>query len=288
MLPTQDQDSAPLLRHRDLDLFLFSTDTHRIRSSVEAGVAGIIVDWERIGKRTRQRSADTQIGRDTLEDLERVRASTSARVICRINNHLPKLREEAEAALCGGADEILLPMVRSVAEVETALGLVGGRAGLGILIETVEALEQVEQLARLPLSRVYVGLNDLAIERGTSSIFSAVSDGTVERIRTKIRVPFGFGGLTLPDRGVPIPCRLLMGEMARLACDFTFLRRSFHRDTREIGPAAGVAQIARAFRAARERSVQAVERDRVALGVAIRAASRSDLPGQVASAARGA
>ena len=34
-------------------------------------------------------------------------------------------------------------------------------------------------LCRLPLTRVYVGLNDLSIDRGLANIFTSVADGTV-------------------------------------------------------------------------------------------------------------
>jgi hypothetical protein len=270
----------------DLQLFLFSTDTDMIRSSVAGGVAGIVVDWERIGKWNRQSSADTQISHDTFEDLVRVREATSLPVICRIDNHAPAFGEQVRTALSGGANEILLPMVRSVNEVETILDLVAGRAGVGILIETTEAVTLVESLARLRLSRVYLGLNDLAITRGAASIFSAVLDGTVEHVRRQVGVPFGFGGLTLPDRGAPIPCRLLLGEMARLRCDFSFLRRSFHRDTRAIGPAEAIPEIARAFRQACRRSADEVRRQRAMFETAVLATVPGEPPGTDAASER--
>jgi hypothetical protein len=163
-------------------------------------------------------------------------------------------------------------MVRSVREVEKILDQVGGRAGLGILIETVEAVTLAAPLGQLPLTRVYVGLNDLAIARGAASIFAAILDGTVERVRQQITVPFGFGGLTLPNRGAPVPCRLLLGEMARLACDFSFLRRSFRRDAQGVGPAKAAQEIACAFRQAQQRNLVEVQRDHVRLEAAILAA----------------
>jgi hypothetical protein len=101
---------------------------------------------------------------------------------------------------------------------------------VGILVETLDAVARAAELARLPLTRAYLGLNDLAIERQSCSIFAAVADGTLEHVRRPFEVPFGFGGLTLPEGGSPLPCRLLMGEMARLGCRYSFLRRSFHRD----------------------------------------------------------
>ena len=133
-------------------------------------------------------------------------------------------------------------MVRSAGEVADAIRVARGRCGVGILVETVDAVRNAAELARLPLSRVYVGLNDLSIERGSRSIFEALTDGLVDEVRPLFTVPFGMAGLTLPDCGRPIPCRLLIGEMARLACDFSFLRRSWRRDvsgaTRGRGAAA--------------------------------------------------
>jgi len=259
---------------KSLDRFsltVFSTQPDFIRRAVAAGVDEIIVDWENRGKQDRQAFADTEINHDTLDDLRRVRACTDARVICRVNPFDGITPDEVEQAVGAGADEILLPMVRSLQEVAAVLSCVNGRCGVGILIETVDAVRRVEELARLPLSRVYVGLNDLAIERSTPNIFTALADGTVERIRRSCRAPFGFGGLTLPERGHPIPCRLLIGEMARLNTDFSFLRRSFYRDVRGRDVTVEVPRILEAIRQSRLRSPQAVAQDRSELELAIRA-----------------
>jgi hypothetical protein len=245
---------------RDFGLLLFSNRPEFASRSVAAGAAGIIVDWEHLGKATRQLDRDTEINRHTAADLRRIRACTDAPVICRVNGDHARREEEVEEAVAGGADEILLPMVRAEAEVEEVLGQVAGRCRVGILVETVDAVERAPRLARLPLSRVYVGLNDLHIERGTPSIFTSLADGTVERVLRCFRVPYGFGGLTLPDRGNPIPSRLLMGEMIRLGCRFSFLRRSFHADVAD--PATGIPRIQAALTAMRSRDPEAVARDR--------------------------
>ncbi|MEW6231239.1 MAG: aldolase/citrate lyase family protein [Chloroflexota bacterium] len=260
-------------------LFLFSTNPIFIRQAVAAGVKGIIVDWEYIGKETRQAFADTQITRDTLDDLRRVRACTEALVICRINSYGATTVEEVDQAIGAGADEVLLPMVRAVEEVERVLDQARGRCGVGILVETVAAAKIAKELACLPVSRIYVGLNDLAIERKTPNIFTAVADGTVERIRRAFHVPFGFGGLTLPDRGYPIPCRLLIGEMARLPCDFSFLRRSFHRDIQGRDLAVEIPRLLEALRRACLRSPEAIARDQSDLAQAIAAWSSEIVKG---------
>lgn len=255
--------------NRSFTLVLFSTNTRFIRQAVAAGVGAVIVDWENIGKRARQNGLDTEINHDTLADLQRVRACTRARVICRVNSCSGAMALEIEQAVAAGADEVLLPMVRTVGEVESALALAAGRCGVGILIETEEAVQLAPRLNRLPITRVYVGLNDLAIERRAPSIFTALIDGTVEQIRSAVTVPFGFGGLTLPDRGEPIPCCLLIGEMARLGCDFSFLRRSFHRDIQGRSLAFEIPNLHRAIQQARERPLPVIARQREALEAAV-------------------
>ena len=236
------------------DLCLFSTDTADIAAAVGSGVDAIVVDWETRGKVERQAGADTEINADSLDDLRRVRAATRATVICRINAVGPTTVEEVAGAAREGADEILVPMVRTPGDVERVLALAPAGVRVGILIETVDAVAEAAMLAGLPLSRVYVGLNDLAIERRSSSIFAALADGTIDRLRPLFPMPFGFGGLTLPERGCPIPCRLLIGEMARLECGFSFLRRSYKRDMRGRVPQAEIPRLRAALEQARRRS----------------------------------
>jgi hypothetical protein len=244
------------------ELLLFSTAPSVIRRANKAGIGGFIVDWENRGKEERQNGADTQINYDTVDDLARVRAATEGRVICRINATGPATAMEADIAIEYGADEILLPMVESVAEVESLLRHVDGQCGLGILIETTAALGITRELANLPLKRVYAGLNDLAIQRGTPNIFEALADGTIDRIRERFTVPFGVAGLTLPDRGVPIPCRLLIAELIRLQCSFSFLRRSFHRDMQNRDMQVEIPRIHAAIDEARTRSPREIFVDR--------------------------
>ena len=213
-----------------MDLFLFTVDARWGSAVVAAGAAGIVVDWERRGKERRQRGEGTQINADTPDDLARMRAATDGRLLCRINGHGPWTRAEVDEAVARGADEVLLPMVRTTEEVDRTLDLVGGRCGLGILIETQAAVDRAAALARRPLSRIYVGLNDLRIDRRSGELFRPLVDGTVDAVRAEVLAPFGVGGLTLPGRGAPVPSDLLAAELVRLGADFTFLRRSFTAD----------------------------------------------------------
>jgi hypothetical protein len=228
-------------------LFLFSTSEAYV-PAVEAGaIDGVVVDWETADKHERQVDRDLQIGTDTQADLARIRAATRGRVLCRVNGPGAETAAEVERAIEGGADEVLVPMVRNVEEVETVLEAASGRCDVGILVETEAAVASSRELSRLPLARAYVGLNDLAIDRGSDSIFDPLVDGTLERLRATFDCPFGFGGLTVPASGAPIPSRLLIAETARLRCDFGVLRRSFLADVPPERAAAAAEEIRSAY-----------------------------------------
>ncbi|WP_051809757.1 aldolase [Actinoplanes subtropicus] len=236
-------EAATAQRGQAPAFFLFHTDPQVVAEATRAGVDGFVVDWERRGKRRRQAGQDTQINGDTLADLERVRSATAARVLCRVNGFGPWTRREIDAAVYAGADEVLLPMVTGTGEVDRALRFVGGRCGLGILIETRAGVAAAPGLGRRPLSRVYLGLNDLRIDRGSDNLFEPLVDGTADEVRSWVTGPlFGVAGLTLPDRGAPVPSRLIAAELVRLRADFTFLRRSFLADTagKPLAPAVAV------------------------------------------------
>lgn len=217
-----------------LELMLFETSSVGAREAVRHGVAAFLVDWEQAGKYERQQNFDTEVNGHGVEELRAVSGVAGTSVWCRING--AGCPCEIEAALEAGARGIFLPMVRCAADVERVVRVVDGRSEIGILVETVEGLRCVRDLAVLPLNRVYFGLNDFAISRGGGNIFRAVLDGSVERAREAFAdIPFGFGGITAVDAGSPLPCARLIEEMARLRCAFSFLRRSFRRDVARLG-----------------------------------------------------
>ncbi len=249
-----------------LDPILFAHGPELVRTALAAGIGSFIVDWEWRDKERRQRGADTEINRDTVEDLARLSALGAERRLCRINRLGPWTAREVDDALAAGATDLLLPMVEAPAEVEELLERCAGRCRTGILVETVRGVEAAAELAALPLDRVYVGLNDLAISRGSECLFEAVADGTVERLsHTFAGTRFGFGGLTVADGGRPLPSRLLMAEMVRLGCAFTFLRRSFRRDTAGRDMARELARMRSLWEDLAGRDEDEVERDRAAL-----------------------
>ena len=221
------------------ELFLFENDVQRAKSAVAAGISNFLVDWEYMGKDLRQMGYDTEILAADPNDLHALCEIENSTVWCRINQYGSHSKKEIDRAIRAGAQGIFLPMVRSCAEVEEFLSYVNGRCETGILIETTEAYHAARELSKLPFERVYFGLNDYAISRGGGSIFQAVKDGSVERIREIFSDKvFGFGGVTAIDAGNPVPAKHLLQEMSRLNCHFSFMRRSFRRDTegKEMAP----------------------------------------------------
>ncbi len=223
-----------------MDLYLFTIDERWGADVVAAGATGVVVDWERRGKARRQAGEGTQINADTPADLARMRAATDGRLLCRINGWGPWTPAEVDEAVARGADEILLPMVRTPREVDRTLDAVAGRCGLGSLVETQDAVHRVHELARRPLSRLYLGLNDLRIDRRSDNLFTPLVDGTVDAVRAAVPGRFGVAGLTLPGGGFPVPSSLLAAELVRLGADFTFLRRAFTADVAGRDPAVEV------------------------------------------------
>jgi hypothetical protein len=256
-----------------VDLFLFTVDTAWGPDVLTAGAAGIVIDWERRGKLRRQLGEGTQINSDTVEDLARMRAATDGRLLCRINGYGPWTAGEVADALAAGADELLLPMVRGTEEVDRTLDLVAGRCGLGILVETQDAVDRAAALARRPLSRVYVGLNDLRIDRRSTELFRPLVDGTVPAVRAEVTQEFGVAGLTLLEGGSPVPSELLAAELVRLGTGFTFLRRSFTTDMAGRDPFVEVPRILAGLDALRAAGPAEVADRRTAFVDAVEAAA---------------
>jgi hypothetical protein len=244
-----------------MDVLLFSHDAPYAAAAIAGGVAQVIVDWEHSGKPERQFGRDTEINRGTVADLVAVRAAAGARVVCRINNTDAARDAECERVIEHGAGEVWLPMVRTAGEVERCLRRIDGRARLGVLAETREALQLGRELGALPLSRVYVGLHDYRIDCGHAGLFDPLVDGTLDRFRADYAGALGVAGVTVPGAGHPVPQALLLAAMARLDCAFGVARRSFRADVEAADIGLAIARIAAHVAGLSARSPAQVEVD---------------------------
>lgn len=245
------------------ELYLFHRTIEESCAFYDAGVNAIIVDFEQRGKADRQAGFDTQINYQTMQDLVALRRKMRGPIFCRVNGPEPT-QSEIDEIIDADVQTLILPMVRTLDQIKHFLKCVGGRCETIVMIETLEALAGCGDWSDLGVTQVYVGLNDLGIERGTSFIFTPIFDGLLDRVRadsTSIS-KFGFGGLTLPWAGSPVPSLYLYQEMARLGCDFTFLRRSFYRDVVDLKPPVAISAIQEELNHARRRSKAQEQKDR--------------------------
>jgi 2-keto-3-deoxy-L-rhamnonate aldolase RhmA len=250
----------------EFELVLFEHRPEVAAEMARCGIDAFMVDCEIAGKVDRQNGADTEIAPREIEEVAGLAAVPGIRAQCRVNRFGPWTAGEVKRALASGAHRVFLPMITAPAELEGFLRFVDERAEPACLIETAESITHLRALAALPVPTVYVGLNDLAISRGSRSIFSAIADGTIDRIREVFHDRhFGFAGATLVDAGNPVPCRLLLQELARLGAGFTFLRRSWRRDVQGRDAAVEVGRLRALFRDLRRRSSAECAADRAAL-----------------------
>ena len=200
------------------------------------GVDRIFVDMEYIGKEERQ-PGDTVKSHHTVEDVRNVRACLkAAELLVRVNplhgatDEYTSSKDEIDAVIEAGADIIMLPYFKSASEARDFISLVGGRAKTLLLVETPEAVENIDEILAVPgIDEIYIGLNDLSLGYKKKFMFEVLSDGTVDALAHKVHlagIPFGFGGLASLDKGM-VPGKMVLKEHYRLGSTSVILSRSF-------------------------------------------------------------
>ena len=201
------------------------------------GVDRIFVDMEYIGKAERQGNLDTVQNHHTIRDISVLRSVlTQSELLVRVNpihektSEYTSSEEEIEAAIQAGADIVMLPYFKTVAEVKRFLRIVNGRVKTMLLLETPEAVDALNEILLIPGSdEIHIGINDLSIGYGKRFMFELLTDGTVERLCRKIRqkgIFYGFGGIASLGRGL-VPAEMIIKEHYWLGSQMAILSRSF-------------------------------------------------------------
>ncbi|MGN0661262.1 MAG: aldolase/citrate lyase family protein, partial [Oscillospiraceae bacterium] len=140
-------------------------------------------------------------------------------------------REEIDDVIEAGADIVMLPFFKTTDEVKTFIYLVGGRATTVLLVETPQAVENIDEILKIPgIDEIHIGLNDLSLGYGKKFMFELLSDGTVDSITEKIKnkgIPFGIGGIAGLEGGA-LSGKYILGEHYRLGSQMAILSRSFY------------------------------------------------------------
>lgn len=200
------------------------------RIAENTGVDRIFIDLETIGKQERQGGMDTVQSNHTIEDISRVREAFDGELLVRSNPIHSGSREEIDAIVAGGADVVMLPYFKTVNDAARFIDYVGGRAKVNLLVETAEAVDNLDAILRLEgIDEIHIGLNDLHLSYGMKFMFELLANGAVERLGRKILdagIPFGFGGIARLGVGV-LPAEWIIKEHYRLGSTCAILSRSF-------------------------------------------------------------
>lgn len=197
------------------------------------GVDIIWIDLEKNGKYERQKHIDSVKSNHTLEDVKRMSPFIkSSKLMVRINPIFENSKYEIDKAIEYGADIIMLPMFKNKREVEIFFKLINGRCKTVLLLETKEAVENLDDILTIKeIENIHIGLNDLSLSYGYKFMFESLANGLVEKICKKIhdrKISYGFGGIAQIGTGT-LPAELILSEHMRLSSDQVILSRSFSK-----------------------------------------------------------
>ena len=202
------------------------------------GVQRIWVDLETLGKEERQRNMNSVKSHHRIHDIEVIsNVLTTSEMLVRINPINEGSVSEINRVIDAGADMIMRPMWKSVAEVKEFLRIVNRRVKTTLLLETKEAVECIDEVFTMGgFDEIHIGLNDLHLSYGLTFMFELLANGTVEALCDKFRkagIPYGFGGIARIGEGM-LPAEKIIMEHYRLGSTRAILSRSFC-NAEEIG-----------------------------------------------------
>lgn len=217
---------------------MYITNNPQIAIIAEScGVERIFIDMEYIGKEERQAGLNTVKSHHTIDDIKKIRSViSSSELLVRINpihgqtQDYCSSKDEIDSAIDVGADILMLPMIKNTKQVEQFIQFVDGRAKTMLLLETAESNENIDEFLRVDgIDEAHIGLNDMHLAYHKNFMFELLTDGTVERLCTKLKtkgIPYGFGGIARLGYGM-LPAEKVIMEHYRLGSTKAILSRSF-------------------------------------------------------------
>lgn len=220
-----------------LKLFYITNRPEIAEIADSADVDRIFVDMEYIGKEARQGGMDTVKNHHTIQDIENLKPILrKSELLVRVNplhdrlEDYPETETEINQAIKAGADIIMLPMYRTIEDVERFIRAVDGKAKTMLLCETPEAARNMAEVVKLKgINEIHIGLNDLHLALHKKFMFELLADGTVDKITDIIKasgIPYGFGGIARIGYGI-LPAEKIIAEHYRLGSSMAILSRSF-------------------------------------------------------------
>lgn len=215
-----------------LRLLYITNETQIAKIAQKAGVDWIFVDLEIKGKKERQKGRNTVISAHTIEDVKNIRKVISkSQLLVRINPLGDWSKGEIENVINAGADIIMLPYFKTKEEVEKFINLVNQRTKTCLLVETMEAVENIDEILEIEgIDYIHIGLNDIHIQRKTDFMFEFLADDYIDMLSEKIKkknIPFGFGGVAHMQSDLLPLAKDIIAEHYRVGSTGVILSRSF-------------------------------------------------------------
>lgn len=215
----------------EMDYIYITNNSEIATKLLSIGVRWLMVDLEFIGKNNRQIGRDTVISNHSVMDIRAMRAAVETNsILVRINPMGEHSENEIESAIKEGADALMLPFFKTRNEVESFVNLVDGRCKIFLLLETLDAIKNLDDILKVKgIDYIHLGLNDLHIERNTYFMFEFLADGSIEPIAEKFNkknLDFGVGGVARYGSLKP-PAERILTEHVRLNSKGVILSRSF-------------------------------------------------------------
>lgn len=216
-----------------LQMMYITNNPQIARIAEKYSVNRIWVDLEQIGKKERQGGMNTVQSTHTIEDVYIIRNSIEgvASLQVRVNPIHDKSQQEINQVIEYGADIVMLPFFTTADEVRKFVSMVDGRARTCLLLETIGAEQNLDQILEIPgVDEIHIGLNDLHLQYHMQFMFELLANGKVEEITKRIKargIPYGFGGIAKLDEGM-LPARHVIAEHYRLGSSMAILSRSFY------------------------------------------------------------
>ena len=120
------------MKNKNLKLMYITNNPEIASVALEAGTDIIFVDMEYIGKDERQGGLDSVKNHHTPDDIKKLRKTVDAydgrQLLARVNPIHEHSETEINSAIESGADILMLPMWKSVAEVEKFIRFVNKKA----------------------------------------------------------------------------------------------------------------------------------------------------------------
>lgn len=211
---------------------MYITNKENIAKIAEnSGVDWIFVDLEINGKDQRQGHLDTVISRHSIDDVKKIKqVLTASKLLVRVNPIYEGSKEEIDRVINDGCDIVMLPFFKTKEEVKTFVDIVDGRVEVCLLIETPEAVENIDSILTVQgINYIHIGLNDLHLGYNMKFMFELLTDGTVDKLCKKIKakgIDYGFGGIARLRYGT-LSAEYVIAEHYRLGSSMAILSRSF-------------------------------------------------------------